>query len=177
VVNEAFNRKLMQADQMAQRRVPRALQYGAIQQILFTMGIMLAMGVMKETGVLGDIAGWMDNNIHNVWLMGIGSGILSSFVDSFTVAITNISFYPVVENMSLGGSYMESFTINGIYWKIIAFCTAVGGCLLSVGSVSGLALMKMEHMRLGWYIKNLTLKVLAGMLVGLGVLWIELNYV
>jgi Na+/H+ antiporter NhaD/arsenite permease-like protein len=67
--------------------------------------------------------------------------------------------------------------VNGAYWKIIAFCTAVGGCLLSVGSVSGLALMKMEHMRLSWYLKNLTLKVMAGMLIGLAVLWIELNYV
>jgi hypothetical protein len=42
--------------------------------------------------------------------------------------------------------------------------------------VSGLALMKMEHIRLGWYVKNMTLKVLAGGLVGLAVLWIELNY-
>jgi hypothetical protein len=32
-------------------------------------------------------------------------------------------------------------------------------------------------MRLSWYLKNLTLKVLAGMLVGLAVLWLELNYV
>jgi len=173
VVNEAFNRRLMNADQMIQRRVPRVLQYGTIQQMLFVMGIMLAMGVMKETGVLGDIAGWMDNNIHNVWLMGIGSGILSSFVDSFTVAITNISFYPVVENMSLGGSYMESFTINGIYWKIIAFCTAAGGCLLSVGSPAGLALMKMEQMPLGWYVRHITPMIAAGFAAGLAVLFAE----
>ena len=33
VVNEVFNRKLMTADQMSQRLIPRALQYGSIQQI------------------------------------------------------------------------------------------------------------------------------------------------
>ena len=66
VVNEAFNRRLNDADQMAARRVPRSIQYGTIQQMLFVMGIMLGMGVMTETGVLGDISAWMDYNIHNV---------------------------------------------------------------------------------------------------------------
>ena len=64
---------------------------------------------------------------------------------------------------------------DGAYWIVIAYCTAVGGCLLSVGSVCGLALMKMEHIHLGWYIKNLSLKVLAGWLVGLAVLWLEIS--
>ena len=77
VVNELFNRKLMASDQMSERRFfPRALQYGSIQQILFVMGIMLAMGVVTETGVFGDVASWIDENIHSVWVLGIFSGIL-----------------------------------------------------------------------------------------------------
>ncbi|MBR6843692.1 MAG: hypothetical protein IKM79_01195, partial [Bacteroidales bacterium] len=71
VVNEAFNRKLMNADQMSQRFIPRALQYGSLQQILFVMGIMLGMGVVTETGVFPDVAQWMDETIHNVWILGI----------------------------------------------------------------------------------------------------------
>ena len=66
--------------------------------------------------------------------------------------------------------------VNGAYWSIIAFTTAVGGCLLSVGSISGLALMKMEHVRLGWYIKHLTPKVLLGWVLGYVALWLELNF-
>ena len=65
VVNEAFNHKLMNADQMSQRFIPRALQYGSLQQILFVMGIMLGMGVVTETGVFPDVARWMDDTIHN----------------------------------------------------------------------------------------------------------------
>ena len=64
---------------------------------------------------------------------------------------------------------------NGAYWSVIAYTTAVGGCLLSVGSVSGLALMRAEHVRLGWYVKHLTPKVLLGWLVGYVVLWVEIN--
>ena len=176
VVNEIMNRKLMAADQMSERRVPIAIQYGTIQQILFVMGIMLAMGAVEETCVFGDVADWFNQNVHSVWIIGIVSGLLSGLVDTFTIAVSDISLYPVVKG-ALPGDYMGNFITNGAYWKIIAYTTAVGGCLLSVGSVSGLALMKMEHMRLGWYMKNLTLKVLAGAVVGLAVLWVELNYV
>ena len=177
VVNELFNRKLLASDQMAQKRVPLSLQYGAMQQILFVMGIMLAMGVMLETGVIGNISSWIDYNIHNVWVVGLVSGLLSAVVDTFTVAITNISLYPIVEDAQISqwvdSDYMSLFTQNGLYWKVIAFATASGGCLLSVGTTSGLALMRMEHIRLGWYLRNLTPKILVGFLLGLAVLWIE----
>jgi len=173
IVNEIFNRKLLTADQTFERRIPRVLQYGSIQQILFLMGIMLAMGVVKETGVFADVANWVDQNIHNVWIVGIVSGILSGVVDTFTIAISNISLYPIVRG-ALPGDYLGNFIINGTYWKVVAYTTAVGGCLLSVGSVSGLALMKMEHMRLGWYLKSISPKVLIGGLIGLGVLWLEI---
>ncbi len=169
VVNEAFNRRVMNADQMAQRRIPRALQYGAIQQMLFVMGIMLGIGVVAETAVFSDIASWFDDNIHNIWLTGVCSGILSSLIDTFTVAVSNIALYPIAEAGDMAA--------NGAYWKIIAYSTAVGGCLLCVGSTSGLALMKMEHVRLGWYLKNLTPKVIVGWLVGLLVLWMEINLI
>lgn len=178
VVNELFNRKLMNADQMSQRMIPKAIQYGSIQQILFVMGIMLAMGVVTETGVFADVAEWMNDTIHNIWIVGIVSGLLSGIVDTFTIAISDISLYHVLDSSQLSqmadGEYMSQFARNGAYWKVVAYSTAVGGCLLSVGSVSGLALMKMEHMRLGWYMKNLSLKVLIGWLIGLAVLGIEI---
>ncbi len=167
LVNEAFNRRLMNADQMAQRRIPRALQYGTIQQILFVMGIMMGMGVMLETGVLGDIGIWLAETFHNNWLLGIGAGLLSAVADSFTVGLNHIMLYPLAESGEMA--------VNGAYWMIMVFSTAVGGCLLCVGSVSGVALMKMEHVRLGWYLRHLTTKVAVGWLLGLAVLWAELH--
>ena len=154
----------MQADQMGERK-PQALQYGAIQQMLFAMGIMLGMGVLTESGVLSDIGEWIYKTcFQNVWLMGALSGLLSSIVDTFTVAMTNVSFFPVSEGV---------FAKNGIYWLIIAFSTAMGGSLLTIGSTSGIALMRMENMRMGWYFRHLTWKVLLGFLSGLAVLYVE----
>ena len=180
VVNEAFNRKLMNADQMLERRAPQALKYGAIQQMLFVMGIMLGMGVVTETGIFGDVSAWIDYNIHNVWIVAIGSGLLSSLVDTFTIAISNVSLYPILESQQLemwvDSDYLSNFVQNGHFWKIIAYATAVGGCLLSVGSISGIALMKMEHVRLGWYLRHISLKVLIGWIIGMAVLWAEVTF-
>ena len=176
VVNEVFNRKLMAADQMFQSRVPRSLQYETIQQILYVMGIMLTVGVVKETGLFGEVSEWMDYNIHNVWVYGLVSGIASGLVDSFTIAMTNISMYSVVEgniNRWADSAYMAQFMQNGAYWKIIVFSTSIGGCLFGYANVSGLALMKMERMRVGWYFRNCTPKVMAGWLLGLAVLFAE----
>jgi Na+/H+ antiporter NhaD/arsenite permease-like protein len=166
VVNEAFNRKLIGADQMTARRVPMSLQYGGFQQLLFITGIMLGMGVVTETGVWDDVAAWLDIYIPDIWLIGILTGLLSSIVDAFTIAISTISLYGV----GAGG-----VTTNGAYWSIIAYTTAVGGCLLSVGSVCGLALMRAEHVTLGWYVKHMTPKVLLGFIIGYIALWIEVN--
>ena len=69
---------------------------------------------------------------------------------------------------------MTNFIVNGAYWKITAFSTAIGGCLLCFANTSGLALMKMEHVRIGWYVKNCTPKVLLGWAVGLAVLYLEI---
>jgi len=66
--------------------------------------------------------------------------------------------------------------VNGAYWSIIAYATAVGGCLLLVGSISGIALMKMEHVTMGWYVKHLTPKVLLGWIIGFVVLWCEMTF-
>ena len=104
----------------------------------------VAMGVVTETGVFSDVAHWIDDTIGSVWVLGIVSGLLSGVVDSFTIAMSDISLYEI-KDIAMVGSYDANFMANGAYWKIIAYCTAVGGCLLSVGSVSGLALMKMEQ--------------------------------
>jgi Na+/H+ antiporter NhaD/arsenite permease-like protein len=168
VVNEAFNHRLISSDRTTQRRIPMSLQYGVLQQLLFVMGIMLGMGVVTETGVWADVSSWMDTYVHDIWVLGFVAGLLSSTVDSFTIAISNISLYVVG---------VGDIATNGSFWKIIAYTTAVGGCLLSVGSISGLALMRAEHVSLLWYIRHLTPKVLLGWVLGYVILWIEINII
>lgn len=178
IVNELFNRKLFNSDQTILKRFPRVLQYGSIQQMLFVMGILLSMGVLKEIGLWNNVSAWLDNNIRNVWIIGIASGITSGLVDSFTIAMSNISLFPVVDASQLSmvndGGYIANFVQNGAYWKVTAFSTAMGGCLLGFSNMSSLALLKMERMHIGWYFKNCTPKILIGWLLGIAVLWTEI---
>ncbi len=176
IVNEAVNRKLMNTDEMIQRRIPRVLQYGVIQMILFVMGIMLTVGVVKETG----IARWMAENVDtfasNVWVAGIGTGIVSSVLDNFASAMTMISFRnmsPIDINLS---SPLAAYMQNGAYWKIVAYVSALGGNILCMSSMSGLALMRMERVRIGWYFRNVGWKALVGGVAGYVALYLVLLF-
>ena len=175
IVNEIFNHKLMNVDQMIQRKIPRALQYGTIQLMLFVMGIMLAIGAVNETGVIAHVADFCNAHIHNVWVMGITTGCISCVLDSFATCMSFISIFPVADLGQLAGAsdlqYASSFAQNGVYWKVIAFCSAMGGNILPLGSISGLALMKMEKVHVGWYFKNVGFVALIGWLFGIATMW------
>ena len=175
IVNEIFNHKLMNVDQMIQRAIPRVLQYGIIQLMLFVMGIMLAMGAVRETGMISHFTSFCDANIHNVWIMGILTGCVSFVLDSFATCMSFLSVYPLIDiehiTQLADNAYLSSFVQNGIYWKIIAYSSAMGGNVLLIGSISGLALMKMERIHVGWYFKNVGFVALIGWLLGLAVMW------
>lgn len=175
VVNEIFNRRLMDVDKMIQRRIPRVLQYGVIQMVLFVLGIMFAVGVVVETGAVSTLAQWIDDNVHNVWILGIVSGFFGSVLDTFATSMSFVSLHPVVDVANLGlwadSDYVGDFVRNGVYWKIIAYCSAMGGNMLLIGSVSGLALMKMERIRLGWYLRNVGWICFVAWLIGLAIMW------
>ena len=175
VVNEIFNRKLMDVDKMINRRVPRVLQYGVIQMVLFVLGMMLAMGVAVESGLMTNLTSWCDRDIHNVWILAGLSGLCSSVLDTFATAISLISLHGIVDmghlTMSLDADYLQNFTRNGMYWKILAYSSAMGGNFLLLGSLSGLVLMKMERIHVGWYFKNAGLMSIVAWVLGLIVMW------
>ena len=179
IVNEVFNRKLMNMDAMVERRTPRVLQYGVIQMILFVMGIMLAAGVVEETGAfttLNEALG-IDEAHPYVWAHGIVSGVLSTVLDNFATAMNFFSLPDLVGQDDFVSEVGSVYACNGIYWQVIAYCVMAGGNILGIGTISGLALMKMEHMHMGWFFRNIGWKALLGGVVGLAILWLSHNLV
>lgn len=178
IVNEIFNRKLMNVDEMIQRRTPRVLQYGSLQMMLYVMGFMLAIGVVKETGAISWLSQNIDSNIHNIWIVGVISGLASTVLDNFAIAMSLFSLHDVCSQSMLAQcvdpGYMSNFVQNGLYWKVIAFTSTIGGNILSIGSMSGLALMKAEKMHVGWYFKNVGWKAMVGALAGLFAIWLTM---
>ncbi len=176
IVNEIFNRKLMNADQMTKRQIPHVLQYGVIQLMLFVMGIILAMGVVRETGMISYVTQVYTNQIHNICLIGIITGCISSVLDTFATFMSVFSLYPLVDIEQVATlshpEYMASFTTNGLFWKIIAYSSAMGGNILLLGSISGLALIKMERIHVWWYFKNVGVVAMLAWLLGLLLMWL-----
>ena len=189
VVDEIVNRKLMNADQMSRRRMPQMLKYGVIQMILYVMGIMLTIGAFRETGALGVVSAWWDSHVmawcmehqwNDVWLSGSLAALMSAFVDSFATAMSFISIEQVETtqlaqlsaNDVLGWTHRMQFVENGLYWKAIAFCSALGGNLLGIGSICALALIRMERIHIMWYVRNVGWKVLLGLVAGVAALYV-----
>jgi len=157
IVNEIFNRKLMNTNQFAQNRIPGILQYGVIQMMLFVMGMMLAIGVVQETGVTKWIVNEFGFQAQDVWIVAIISGAISSVLDNFATAISFFS--------------LSDAPLNDQFWKMIAYSTAVGGNILCVGSMSGVAFLKMERIHIGWYFRHVGLVSLITSLFGVAFLY------
>ena len=171
VVNEIFNRKLMNIDKMSSNRKPLALQYGVIQMMLFVLGIMLAIAVVQETGAIRWLAGICDRHIGNVWIMGGIIGCFSTILDNFATAMSFISFHSVKGLDGAAVGTLVDYVQNGAYWKMVAFSVAAGGNLMIIGSMSGMALLKMERVRVGWFFRNVGTKAILGWIVGLIILF------
>ena len=144
----------MNVEQMIQRRTPRVLQYGVLQLMLFVMGIILALGVVQETGAIVWLSRQCSQYVDYVWVFGILSGAISTVLDTFATSMSFFSLYP-------------SLPENDMFYKMVAYSSSMGGNVLLLGSVSGLALMKMENIHMGWYLKNVGWVVILSWILGI----------
>lgn len=161
IVNEIFNRKLMTTEQAINRQGPRELQYGSLQMAFFVLGIMLMVGVVEETGAVRWFANVLNTRVSDQWIIAVVAGVVSSVVDNFAAAL---AFF------SLG----EDEAQNANYWLMVTYATMVGGNVLAIGSISGLALMRHNRITSGWYFSKVGWKALVCGIVGFGILLIEL---
>lgn len=71
MVNELCNRQLLGSDKMVLRRLPMALQYANLQNILYFVGLTLMFGAVSEAGVFIICShGWaMLESLLLVWLL------------------------------------------------------------------------------------------------------------
>ena len=169
-VNEVINRKRILSDQPLATRTNRSLQYEIMQMIMFFLGVGLSVDILIEVGAMNSVAQWCDRYIHNIYIMSLVLGAVSSVMDNVALVMSGISIYPIQHgDPSTMTEYMRSFVINGQYWHLITLSGCVGGCLLPIGNTAGYALMKSEDVTIWWYFKHITLKVLLGWFASLGI--------
>lgn len=157
----------------AKRRIPDVLQKIDTPTILFFLGILLAVSALQVSGVLRGLSVWLDEKVHNVYLIDIMIGCLSSVIDNVPLVAGAIATYPVADAAAAAASadpsYVQYFMQDGVFWEALAYCAGVGGSMLIIGSAAGVVVMGLERMNFVWYLKNISLIALAGYLAGVAV--------
>ena len=158
-------------------RVPGVLKRIDIQTILFFLGILLAVAALQEAGILGGVAHWLDYKLHNIYIIDIILGLLSSIVDNVPLVAASISMYPLHTAASIPAGpeyqYLMHFVQDGTFWEFLSYCVGVGGSIFIIGSAAGVVVMGLEKMNFVWYMKKISFIALLGYLGGAAIYILE----
>lgn len=131
--------------------------------ILFFLGILMAVSCLKVAGILGSLAGGLNEAFGTTapgfFFIDLIIGVLSSVVDNVPLVAAAMGMYPITGTEVI-------FEVNHPFWEFLAYCAGTGGSLLIIGSAAGVAVMGMEKIDFIWYVKKITLLALAGYIVG-----------
>jgi Na+/H+ antiporter NhaD/arsenite permease-like protein len=129
-----------------------------VPSILFFLGILLAVGCLQVTGILGALATWLDQVVGNIKVIAVLLGLLSAVIDNVPLVAAAQGMYP-----------LSQYPTDHELWDLIAYCAGTGGSCLIIGSAAGVAAMGMERIDFVWYAKKIGWIALSGYLAG--VLW------
>ena len=121
-----YNSKML--EQAKELRLPKVISRVDMPSILFFLGILMAVAVLQSTGILSDIAAYLDKEIHNVYWIGLVLGVLSAIVDNVPLVAGVMGMYPVADPAAVG--YAANFVIDGTFWELMSYCAGVGGSIL-----------------------------------------------
>ncbi len=149
-VTELIHKKKNDEDR-APFSVSQALQRVDTQSVLFFLGILLAISALESNGQLHGLAQWMNDTIGNIDLITLSIGIGSAVVDNVPLVAAAQGMYP-----------LSVFPTDHYFWEFLAYCAGTGGSILIIGSAAGVAVMGLENIRFGWYLKRIAVPALLG---------------
>jgi Na+/H+ antiporter NhaD/arsenite permease-like protein len=142
-----------------------------VPTVLFFLGILSAVASLQSAGHLDILASWLDKNVHDIYVINLIIGVLSSIVDNVPLVAAAMGMYPIESPEAVG--YAANFVQDGLFWEFLAYCAGTGGSMLIIGSAAGVAAMGMEKIDFIWYMKKITLLAFVGYLAGAGVYYIQ----
>lgn len=150
-----------------QLRVSNVIKNVDTPTILFFLGILTAVSALQSAGQLNLFSQELNDNLGNVYGIGLSIGVLSSIVDNVPLVAGAMGMYPIADPGATG--FLSNFIIDGRFWEFIAYTAGTGGSLLIIGSAAGVAAMGLEKIDFIWYMKKITLLALLGYFAGAGV--------
>ncbi|MFK5856629.1 MAG: sodium:proton antiporter NhaD [Bacteroidota bacterium] len=144
-----------------------------VPTIFFFLGILSAVAAMQSAGHLALLAGWLNVNVGDIYVINLIIGVLSSIVDNVPLVAGAMGMYEIAQAGATG--YDAYFVVDGIFWEFLAYCAGTGGSILIIGSAAGVAAMGMEKIDFIWYMKKISLLALVGYLAGAAVYWAQIQ--
>ena len=166
---EIFHYNTSEDDTMA-KRVSDIMTKIDLSTIMFFLGILMAVAVLQEVGVLTMLGQTLDETFQgNHYLVTGIIGVLSSIVDNVPLVAGCMGMYPVQAAGDLA--------VDGIFWQLLAYCAGVGGSILIIGSAAGVVVMGLEKITFGWYLKKISWVVFIGYIAGIFSYWVIRTFI
>ncbi|GAB3968044.1 sodium:proton antiporter NhaD [Spirosoma terrae] len=154
VVSEVLHSDKDEADR--QKFTPAyALSRIDTPSILFFLGILLAVGTLETTGVLRNLAESLNQTIGNLDSIVLLIGLASAVVDNVPIVAAAMGMYD-----------MQTFPTDSKLWEFLAYCAGTGGSILVIGSAAGVAVMGLEKLEFGWYLRKISWLAFIGYIAG-----------
>ena len=151
--------ELIHADTDEEERKPytavHALSKVDTSSVLFFLGILLAISALQTANILSDAAAWLDQSVGDLRIIVYLIGMLSAIIDNVPLVAASQGMYE-----------MTTYPMDHWMWQFMAYCAGVGGSGLIIGSAAGVAVMGMEKIEFGWYLRKISLWAILGYTAG-----------
>lgn len=155
-------------DESGKLRIASLLSNIDLSTIFFFLGILMSVGALETAGQLGLLSQYLDNTVHQPYLISFAIGIMSSFIDNVALVAATIGMYPLPIASPELSPYAMHFVADGGFWTFLAYCAVTGGSILIIGSATGVTVMGLEKIGFMYYFKRFSLLSLLGYVSGAG---------
>jgi len=151
--------ELIHSDKDEEERKPytavHALSKVDTSSVLFFLGILLAISALQTANILSAAATWLDQTVGDLRIIVYLIGMLSAVIDNVPLVAASQGMYD-----------MATYPTDHWMWQFMAYCAGVGGSGLIIGSAAGVAVMGMEKIDFGWYLRKISLWAILGYTAG-----------
>ena len=151
--------ELIHADKDEEERKPytagHALSKVDTSSVLFFLGILLAISALQTANILSAAATWLDQTVGDLRIIVYLIGMLSAVIDNVPLVAASQGMYD-----------LATYPMDHWMWEFMAYCAGVGGSGLIIGSAAGVAVMGMEKIDFGWYLRKISLWAILGYTAG-----------
>ena len=154
VISEVIHKELHEVEKR-RLTITGALSRIDVSNILFFLGILLAVGALESGEILNQFSTFLNQSIGNNKIIISIIGFVSSIIDNVPLVAASMGMYN-----------LHVYPPDDLIWEYLAYCAGTGGSILIIGSAAGVAVMGMENITFGWYLKKISPFAIAGYVAG-----------